>query len=134
MTLPLVSPNLDLQDPHYRYRWRAQYDSLAEGDWVDEFDSAGAPRSVGVLEWPRVVRIQLLPMWEGYPPIELRVDPAQGQKAIKHWQTDMASDGSGGQVVREVLGMQINVAGKAIKIFLLSDPSGALVLTTNPNL
>jgi hypothetical protein len=73
-------------------------------------------------------------MWVGNQPIELRVDPAQGQKAIKHWQVDVASDGSGEQIVREVLGMQINVSGKAVKIFLISDPSGALILTTNPNL
>jgi hypothetical protein len=113
MDAPTLPPGLtkpDFRNEKFRYLWRAQYDDRRGGPWVYQLDELGLSRSVAGLDWARVVRIELVPQWEGLPTIELRVDPGNAEKAIKYWNCDLEDLPDARPLVREVVGIQKNVA------------------------
>jgi hypothetical protein len=93
----------DFDGPHYQFRWRAQYDSLKTGAWVDQLDRNGMSRSIAWLDPSRVVRIELHPTRDLSKPIlEVRANLAVGETCTKWWQCEKTSDDPT-LIVREVL-------------------------------
>src|SRR5438876_1029947 len=112
----------DLNLPHYRFTWRVQYDSL-RGPWVTQLDEAGYERSLGALEWARVVRVELQPRDAQRPTLELRIHP--GEQGSKHWTCDIAP-GWSEPVVREVL----QLIPQGGPVYLIYDAEANRVLMT----
>jgi hypothetical protein len=138
--LPPGTVKPDYTDAHFRYLWRAQYDSLRGGPVVTQLDADGMARSVGTLDFTRIVRIELVPQWDGLPILELRCNVGEGEKAIKFWTGTVAAEPGAVPEIAEVLGVQKNVTCRrcgevtATKFFTLHQPrDNRLVISTNPN-
>lgn len=113
----------------YRYQWRVTY---TDGTVYNQLGESGEV-SIGKLDFTKVKQIDLKPTRPDLPPISLRVDPSQGEKAIKFWQKHL--DANTGQLkeIREVLGVQKNVDGKAVKFFVLFGVRGDVIISCKDN-
>lgn len=122
-----IAPDLSQHDEHYRYFWSAQYDSRKDGPWVDQFDGDGKERSTSWLDWGRVVRVILRPVWDGLPILELRVNPQAGEMGLKKWQNEIEARVNGRHTVREVLGIE-TASGETV--YVLHEQQGNRVIIT----
>jgi hypothetical protein len=117
----------------HRYNWVAQYD---DGTFFPQFDRDKVERSVGKLNWERVVRLDLIPQIPGYFPVEVHVDRNKGETGIKFWQvTQEANEGKVADV-REVVGLKIDpaiLAKKHVQVFVMLSADGRIVVTSEPN-
>lgn len=122
----------DPEGSHYRYLWRAQYDNLRTGKWVEQRDANGMSRSIAWLDPQRVVRIELNPWQEtSRPIIELRINRAKGETGTKWWQVTKMLGGTEGDLVREV--MCLDTRG-AMPYLVYDWEHNRITLTTNADL
>lgn len=96
----------------------------------------GPEDSIGRLDFKQIRQIKLcmeLPLEPGqtvnHQDVYLDVDPEKGEKAIRFRQVDYCIDTGKIHRVDDVLGIQKNVDGKAVKFFVFFRQDGSILIS-----